>query len=73
MVSRVAVVARAPRGDRRYTQHRRRIEQVTVDADDVEPCSGPDAGDALLYAAFADHGTRERVHLLAELCAHSAE
>ena len=32
---------------------------VTVDADDVETCSGPEAGDALAYAAFGDHGTRE--------------
>jgi hypothetical protein len=32
---------------------------VTVDADDVETCSGPEAGDALSYAAFGDHGTRE--------------
>ena len=31
---------------------------VTVDADDVETCSGPEAGDALSYAAFGDHGTR---------------
>ena len=32
---------------------------VTVDADEVETCSGPEAGDALAYAAFGDHGTRE--------------
>ena len=32
---------------------------VTVDADDVETCSGPEAGDALSFAAFGDHGTRE--------------
>src|SRR5436305_7926960 len=32
---------------------------VTVDSDDVETCSGPEAGDALSYAAFGDHGTRE--------------
>src|SRR3954447_6947433 len=32
---------------------------VTVDADEVETCSGPEAGDALSYAAFGDHGTRE--------------
>ncbi len=32
---------------------------VTVNADDVNSCSGPDAGDALSYAAFGDHGTRE--------------
>ena len=61
---------------------------VTVDSDDVETCSGPDAGDALSYAAFGDHGTREFfthvrfhkhdedrivVHLLVELYARSAE
>ena len=32
---------------------------VAVDADDVETCSGPEAGDALAYAAFGDNGTRE--------------
>jgi hypothetical protein len=32
---------------------------VAVDADDVESCSGPEAGDALSYAAFGDHGVRE--------------
>ena len=32
---------------------------VTVEADDVETCSGPEAGEALSYAAFGDHGTRE--------------
>jgi hypothetical protein len=62
---------------------------VTVDADDVETCSGPEAGDALSYAAFGDHGTREffthvrfhkhddentiTVHLLVELYARSQE
>jgi hypothetical protein len=62
---------------------------VTVDADEVETCSGPEAGDALSYAAFGDHGTREFfthvrfhkhdddnrivVHLLVELYARSAE
>jgi hypothetical protein len=61
---------------------------VTVDADEVDTCSGPDAGDALSYAAFGDHGTREffthvrfhkhaedeiTVHLLVELYARSAE
>jgi hypothetical protein len=62
---------------------------VTVDADDVETCSGPEAGDALSYAAFGDHGTREFfthvryhkheddnrivVHLLVEFYARSAE
>ena len=60
---------------------------VTVDADEVETCSGPEAGDALSYAAFGDHGTREffthvrfhkheddttiTVHLLVELYARS--
>jgi hypothetical protein len=61
---------------------------VTVDADDVETCSGPEAGDALSYAAFGDHGTREFfthvrfhkheeeqivVHLLIELYARSEQ
>jgi hypothetical protein len=62
---------------------------VTVDADEVETCSGPEAGDALSFAAFGDHGTREFfthvrfhkheddnrivVHLLVELYARSAE
>ena len=61
---------------------------VTVDADDVETCSGPEAGDALSYAAFGDYGTREFfthvrfhkhdneqivVHLLVELYARSAQ
>jgi hypothetical protein len=61
---------------------------VTVDADDVETCSGPDAGDSLSYAAFGDHGTREFfthvrfhkhdddrivVHLLVELYARTPE
>src|SRR3954452_9906606 len=61
---------------------------VTVEQDRVETCSGPDAGDALSYAAFGDHGTREFfthvrfhkheddeivVHLLVELYARSAE
>ena len=32
---------------------------VTVDGESVETCSGPEAGDALSYAAFGDHGTRE--------------
>ncbi len=58
------------------------------EAEDVETCSGPDAGDALSYAAFGDHGTREFfthvrfhkhdddqivVHLLVELYARSSE
>jgi hypothetical protein len=62
---------------------------VTVDAEEVETCSGPVAGDALSYAAFGDHGTREffthvryhkhddentiTVHLLVELYARSQE
>jgi len=62
---------------------------VQVDVDEVETCSGPDAGDALSYAAFGDPGTREffthvrfhtndddehiTVHLLVELYARSAE
>ncbi|MDQ3740474.1 MAG: hypothetical protein M3389_05965 [Actinomycetota bacterium] len=32
---------------------------VTVDAATVDNCSGPDAGDALSFAAFGEHGTRE--------------
>jgi hypothetical protein len=59
---------------------------VTVDADAVETCSGPEAADSLAYAAFGDHGTREFfthvrfhkhdedqivVHLLVELYARS--
>jgi len=61
---------------------------VTVDAEDIETCSGPEAGDALSDASFGDHGTREFfthvrfhkhyedrivVHLLVELYARSAE
>lgn len=61
---------------------------VTVEGDEVEACSGPDAGDSLSYAAFGDHGTREFfthvrfhkheddsivVHLLIELYARSGE
>jgi hypothetical protein len=61
---------------------------VTVDADAVESCSGPDAADSLAYAAFGDNGTREFfthvrfhkhdedqivVHLLVELYARSNE
>jgi hypothetical protein len=61
---------------------------VTVDADDVEACSGPEAGDALSDASFGEHGTREFfthvrfhkhdedrivIHLLVELYARSAE
>jgi hypothetical protein len=32
---------------------------VTVDADEVESCSGAEAADSLSFAAFGDHGTRE--------------
>ena len=32
---------------------------VTVDGDQVESCSGPEAADSLAFAAFGDHGTRE--------------
>ena len=61
---------------------------VTVDAEAVETCSGPEAADALSYAAFGDHGTREFfthvrfhkhdeerivIHLLVELYARSAD
>ena len=61
---------------------------MTVDAESVETCSGPEAADALAYAAFGDHGTREFfthvrfhkheeeqivVHLLVELYARSPE
>jgi hypothetical protein len=62
---------------------------VTVDADQVESCSGPEAAESLAYAAFGDHGTREFfthvrfhkhdddgqivVHLLVELYARSVE
>jgi len=61
---------------------------VTVDADAVETCSGPEAADSLAYAAFGDHGTREFfthvrfhkheddqivVHLLVELYARNIE
>ena len=62
---------------------------VSVEADDVESCSGPEAGDALSFAAFGDHGTREFfthvrfhkhededrivVHLLVELYSRNSE
>ena len=62
---------------------------VTVDAEQVETCSGPEAADSLAFAAFGDHGTREffthvrfhkhdddgtiTVHLLVELYARSPE
>jgi hypothetical protein len=61
---------------------------VTVDQDQVESCSGPEAADSLAYGAFGDHGTREFfthvrfhkhdgdqvvIHMLVELYARSAE
>src|ERR671917_520293 len=61
---------------------------VTVESDQVETCSGPEAADALAFGAFGDHGTREFfthvrfhkhdadqivVHMLVELYARSAE
>lgn len=61
---------------------------VTVDQDQVEACSGPEAADALAYGAFGEHGTREFfthvrfhkhdgdaivIHMLVELYARSAE
>jgi hypothetical protein len=61
---------------------------VTVDGDQVETCSGPEAADALAFGAFGDHGTREFfthvrfhkhegdqivIHMLVELYARSAE
>ena len=61
---------------------------VTVDQDQVESCSGPDAADSLAFGAFGDHGTREFfthvrfhkhdgdqivIHMLVELYARSAE
>ncbi len=61
---------------------------VTVPEDDVEVCSGPDAADALAYAAFRRHGTHEffthvrfhthdagrvTIHLIVELYARSSE
>jgi hypothetical protein len=61
---------------------------VTVDQDQVETCSGPEAAEALTYGAFGDAGTREFfthvrfhkheaerivVHLLVELYARSSE
>ena len=61
---------------------------VTVDVDEVESCSGPEAADSLAYAAFGDHGTREFfthvrfhkhdgdrivIHMLVELYARSIE
>ena len=61
---------------------------VTVDADQVESCSGPEAAESLAFAAFGDHGTREFfthvrfhkhederivIHMLVELYARSAD
>src|SRR5947208_15694937 len=61
---------------------------VTVDGEQVESCSGPDAADSLAFGAFGDHGTREVftdvrlhkpegdqsvIHMLVELYARSAE
>ena len=61
---------------------------MSVDASLVETCSGPDAADALSYAAFGEHGTREFfthvrfhkheedqvvIHLLVELYARSID
>lgn len=61
---------------------------VTVDGETVETCSGPEAAEALSYAAFGDHGTREFfthvrfhkhdadnvvIHMLIELYARSAD
>ena len=61
---------------------------VTVDGDQVESCSGPEAADSLAYGAFGDHGTREFfthvrfhkhdgdgivIHMLVELYARSGD
>ena len=61
---------------------------VTVDQDQVESCSGPEAADSLAFGAFGDHGTREFfthvrfhkhegdgivIHMLVELYARSSE
>jgi hypothetical protein len=61
---------------------------VTVEAEQVEACSGPEAAESLAFAAFGDHGTREffthvrfhkhegeliAVHMLVELYARSSE
>jgi hypothetical protein len=61
---------------------------VTVDQDQVETCSGPEAAESLTYGAFGEAGTREFfthvrfhkhdderivVHMLVELYARSAE
>jgi hypothetical protein len=60
---------------------------VTVDAEQVDSCSGPEAADSLAFAAFGDHGTREFfthvrlhkhdedrivIHMLVELYARSS-
>src|SRR5438270_272805 len=66
-----------------------RCGRFSVSVATVPSGSGPEAGDALSYAAFGDHGTREffthvrfhkheddsriTVHLLVELYARSAE
>ena len=61
---------------------------VTVDQDQVETCSGPEAGESLTYGSLGEQGTREFfthvrfhkhdeeriiVHLLVELYARSPE
>ena len=61
---------------------------VTIDQDQVESCSGPEAPEFLAYGAFGEQGTREFfshvrfhkhegerivVHMLVELYARSAE
>ena len=61
---------------------------VTVDQDQVETCSGPEAAESLTYGSFGEQGTREFfthvrfhkhdeeriiVHLLVELYARSQE
>ena len=61
---------------------------VSVDADQVESCSGPEAAESLAFAAFGDHGTREFfthvrfhkheedrivIHMLVELYARTAD
>jgi len=62
---------------------------VAVDESEVETCSGPEAADALAFAAFGDHGTREffthvrfhkhddsgqiAIHMLIELYARSSD
>jgi hypothetical protein len=61
---------------------------VTIDQDQVETCSGPDAADSLTFGSLGDSGTREFfthvrfhkhdderivVHLLVELYARSEQ